>query len=117
MFQVIFKHREQNRRTILLLTLTVMAFFTFMINDITVLFFYVRRSFAWSLERFTIFQAVSQGLWVIGTILMVHVLHKLLKIPENVLLLVGFLSLLDSYLIYGLASKSWHIYGGKENIN
>lgn len=117
MFQVVFKRREQNRGAILLLGLMMMGGFVFVINDTTVQFFYLRRAFGWSLERFTIFQAVSQSLWVVGTIFVVYVLHKLLKIPESILLLVGFLSLLDSYLIYGLASESWHIYGGQKYEN
>lgn len=86
----------------------------FMVYDSTVLFFYLRRAFSWSLQKFTIYQAISQALWIIGTFFTVHVLHKLVDIPETVLLLVGFLSLLDAYLLYGLASRSWHIYAGKK---
>lgn len=91
-----------------------MGISVFMVYDSTVLFFYLRRAFSWSLQKFTIYQAISQALWIIGTFFMVHVLHKLVDIPETVLLLVGFLSLLDAYLVYGLASRSWHIYAGKK---
>lgn len=90
-----------------------MGIYVIVVYDSTVLFLYLRRAFSWSLQRFTIFQAINQALWIVGTVLMVHVLHKLVNIPETVLLLVGFLSLLDAYLMYGLASKSWHIYAGK----
>lgn len=117
MFYVVFKPRTESRRAILLLILGMMAAFIFVINDTTVQFLYLRRAFNWSLEKFTIFQTVNQGLWVVGTILAVHVLHKLLGIPESILLLVGFLSLLDGYLMYGLATKSWHIYFGKKHKN
>lgn len=116
MFQVISKRRSDNRRTILLLTLTLMSFYVFIMYDMTVLFLYLRRAFSWSLERFTIFQAVSQAFWIIGTILLVHVLHKLLDIPETVTMLIGLLSLLDGYLMLGLAKKSWHVYAGINKI-
>lgn len=100
-------------RSILLVLIAVMGIFVFIINDSTVQFLYLRRAFSWSLEKYTIFQAISQALWVIGTIIAVHGLHKLLGVPETVLMVVGFLSILDGYLLYGLASKSWHIYAGE----
>lgn len=113
MLHVVFKQREEHGRAILLLILLLMGISVFTIYDSTVLFFYLRRAFSWSLEKFTIYQAIGQSLWIVGTIFVVHVLHKLVNIPETVLLLIGLLSLLDAYLLYGLATRSWHIYAGK----
>lgn len=112
MFQVVIKPRQDNRRAILLLMLALTGIYVFIMYDSTVLFLYLRRAFSWSLQKFTLFQTISQILWIIGTIVMVHGLHNWLEIPETVLLLVGLLSTLDGYLMYGLASKSWHIYAG-----
>lgn len=117
MFRVVFRRREQNRRAILLLLLTIMGIYVFCVNDSTVLFLYLRRVFAWTLESFTIYEAACEGLWVVGTIFVVYGLHKMLKIPESVLLAIGFLSLLNEYLMYGLASKNWHIYAGEKYNN
>lgn len=90
----------------------MMTIFVFVSNDAGTLFLYLRSRFLWSLERYTIYSAAVGAYSILGTIFVVYVLHKVLEIPETVLILVGFLSVLDSSLMIGLATNSMHIYGG-----
>lgn len=112
MFRVVFRQRGRNLTAVLLLTVAMMVLFIFVTSDSGIFFLFVRNRFLWSLERYTIYQAASGAWWVVGTIFVVYVLHKKLEIPEVVLLLVGFLSVLDGTLMVGLSTNSVHIYAG-----
>lgn len=58
------------------------------------------------------FKTIYLSLWIVGTMFVVGVLHKVFKIPETALLLIGFLSMLNGALMFGLATSGWYIYAG-----
>lgn len=112
MIKVVFKPRERRKRAILLSSVVLLVLYIYQHYNNSVLFLYLRESFAWSLEQFTVFKTIFLSLWIVGTMFVVGVLHKVLRIPETALLLVGFLSMLNGALMFGLASSGWHIYAG-----
>lgn len=112
MVKVVFKPREKQKRAILLCSIVLLVLYIYQHYNNSVIFLYLRESFAWSLEQFTVFKTIFLSLWIVGTMFVVGVLHKVLRISETVLLLVGFLSMLNGALMFGLASSGWHIYAG-----
>lgn len=111
-FKVVFKKREQNKQAILLLLITVMTLFVFVSNDASILFLYLRSSFLWSLEKYTIFSAATGVYSILATIFVVYLLHKALNISESILILTGLISVLNSALMIGVAKNNTHIYAG-----
>lgn len=112
MIKVVFKPREKQKRAILLCSIVLLVFYIYQHYNNSVIFLYLRKRFAWSLEQFTVFKTTHLSLWIVGTMFVVGVLHKALRISETTLLLVGFMSMLNGALMFGLASSGWHIYAG-----
>ncbi|KAJ3648217.1 hypothetical protein Zmor_020037 [Zophobas morio] len=76
----------------------------------SVMFLFLREQFHWSLQKYTLFAAAGSVCQILGTISAVYVLHKVLKIPETVLILVALLSSLNGALMMGLAHSYWTVY-------
>lgn len=72
----------------------------------------LREKFGWSLQKYTIYSSLTGVNGVIGGVFGIMVLHMWLKVPETILLLIGFISGLDQALVYALANKDWEIYFG-----
>lgn len=113
MINTVLKQRVRYNRIVLFCVVFMLTLFMFTCNDSTLLFLFVRRKFHWSLRQYTFFSSSTSIVWMFGTFLSVYVLHKKIRIPESVVLLVGFLSFLNGSLLYGLASTDWHMYAGK----
>lgn len=113
MFKTFSKRREKYNRAVLFCIVFMLTLFIFMCNDYVLLFLFVRRKLQWSLQKYTFFTSATSVIWIFGTFLCVYILHKKLKVPESVLLLLGFLSFLNGSLLYAFASKDWHMYFGK----
>lgn len=94
----------------------MMTLCVFVSSDAGTLFLYLRSRFLWPLEQFTIYSAIVGVYGIICTIFVVYVLHKMLNIPETILILVGLISILNSSLMIGLSSNSTHIYAGNVQI-
>lgn len=113
MVKTITRQRENYGRTILLLLILALIFSSFITNESSMLFLFVRGKFQWSLRKYTLFTTCTSVIGMVGTVFSTYVLNKVLKIPETVLMLVGLLSMLDGSLLYALASTDWHMYAGK----
>lgn len=114
MFKATFKVRENYGRAILLMTfaistISVLAFS----SDSAVLFMFLREKFRWNLQHYTLFSSATSVVGIIGTFAGVGLLHKLFKITETPLIIVGCLSYLSSALVQGFALLDWQIYLGK----
>lgn len=116
MVKVVFRPREKYKRAILLSSVILLVLYIYQHYNNSVLFLYLRKRFAWSLEMFTVFKTIYLSLWIVGTMFVVGVMHKMMRISETVLLLVGFLSMLNGALMFGLASSGWHIYAGNKSL-
>lgn len=112
MIKVVFRPREKRKRPILLCAVVLLVLYIYQHYNNSVLFLYLREKFAWSLEQFTVFKTIYLSLWIVGTMFVVGVMHKILRISETTLLLIGFLSMLNGALMFGLATSGWHIYLG-----
>lgn len=114
MFKVAVKRRENYARPIILLTVSILSIYIFIINgDSAVTFLFLRSKFGWTLRKYTLFSSVHNVLWILGTVVGVYLLHKLLVVTESVLVLMGLLSMLNSVLLQGLAKDDWAIYACK----
>ena len=82
----------------------------------SVMFLFLREQFHWSLQKYTLFAAAGSVCQILGTISAVYVLHKVLKIPETVLILVALLSSLNGALMMGLAHSYWTVYFGTTSV-
>ncbi|GJQ82695.1 hypothetical protein Trydic_g19707 [Trypoxylus dichotomus] len=119
MFKATFRVRENYGRAILMLTfalstISILAFSA----DTSVMFMFVREKLNWDLEHYTLFSGVASFAGILGTFVGVGLLHKLLKIPETPLMILGCLSYVASALLQGFAVLDWHIYlaGGIRSI-
>ncbi|KAJ8931992.1 hypothetical protein NQ314_015038 [Rhamnusium bicolor] len=105
------KKRENFKRAIILSSVVILSFYIFSINgDNGIMFLYLREKFDWTLTKYTLYSSATNVIWIIGTITGTFLLHKLLKVKEAVLLLVGFISIVIAALLQGLARSDWYIY-------
>lgn len=108
-----FKKRRNYDRCIILCCVLMLTIFILLINgDGALVFLFLREKFHWSLEQYTLFSAAHNVTWVLGTSLGIYVLHKLLKISELVMIVIGYISMFVGSLIMGLAKYNWQVYAG-----
>ncbi|KAF2896623.1 hypothetical protein ILUMI_09551 [Ignelater luminosus] len=74
------------------------------------MFLYVRAKFHWSLETYTTYSSINTVTTSLGSVIGIYFLHKLLKINEPFVILIGFISFIGGSILCGLATKEWHIY-------
>lgn len=109
-----FKKREHYERTLILTTIALMTILVFTnFGDTAVLYLYLRVSFQWTLQKFSLYTSIISGAGIMGGITGVYLLHKILHIREIIIILIGCVSALFSSLFQGLANLSWQIYAGK----
>ena len=114
MLTTTFKPRRNYDRFIVLCCILILTIFIVAVNgDGALAFLYVREKFHWSLQQYTLYSAAHNVAWVVGTLFGTYVLHKLMKIPETFMLLVGFTSMFFGMLMMGLAIYDWEVYAGK----
>lgn len=91
----------------------IVAFLLAVTADGSIIFLYLRRKLDWSLEKYTLYNGGRSLAWICGSMVGGYILHKLLDIPEAILILIGFLCTCGSTIIQGFATKDWHMYLGK----
>uniref|UniRef100_A0A1Y1KHM0 Major facilitator superfamily (MFS) profile domain-containing protein n=1 Tax=Photinus pyralis TaxID=7054 RepID=A0A1Y1KHM0_PHOPY len=79
-------------------------------SDHGILFLYLRQSFGWSLQRFTLFASFKSTVAVVGSIIGAFLLNKVLRVKETVVLIIAFLTTTCYYTLLGLATANWQIY-------
>ncbi|XP_044264004.1 tetracycline resistance protein, class C-like isoform X2 [Tribolium madens] len=106
-----FKKRRNYDRCVVLSCVLMLTIFILVINgDGALIFLFLREKFHWSLEQYTLFSAAHSLTWVLGTAVGIYLLHKLLKIPETIMIVIGFISMFIGAVVMGLAIYSWQIY-------
>lgn len=111
MIQMTIKSRRKYERPIIFLTAIMLCLYIFVINgDIAVTFLFLRSKFGWTLEKYTLFSSVSNLIWIACTMLGVYLLQHLLKVIDSVLVLMGFLSMLNGTLLQAVAKNDWPLY-------
>lgn len=114
--KTILKKREMFDRTSVICIVLLLGLTAFVWNDSSIMFLYVRERFNWSLEKYTLFSSIEMCIYICGTLLTVYVLHKIVHIPETVLLLIACISLLNGSLLFALARHDRIIYLGTYSI-
>lgn len=99
-------------RTSVICTALLLGLAAFVWTDVSINFLYVRERFNWSLEKYTLFSSIEMCIYICGTLLTVYVLHKIVHIPETVLMLIACISLLNGSLMFALAKHDSVIYLG-----
>ncbi|GJQ82696.1 hypothetical protein Trydic_g19708 [Trypoxylus dichotomus] len=119
MLETTFKVRENRGRLVLLTTLLSSTLCVLVGRaDGSVIFQFLRQKLKWDLEHFTLFSSASTLLGFVGIAAGIALLHKLLKITELPLMILGVAFYLISALVQGWAYEDWHIYiaGGLKSI-
>lgn len=107
------KRREKNDRAILFIIISVMGIFILTtLSNGSVIFLYLREKFQWTLEMYTLYGALGNVSWIIGTIIGTLLLHKFFKIDEEIVIFLGFCSGFLNSIILGIARKNWQIFAG-----
>jgi PCFT/HCP family folate transporter-like MFS transporter 1/3 len=111
MLKTTFKGRQNYDRFVVLCCVLMLTIYILAINgDGAVIFLFLRENFHWSLRKYTLFSAAHNVTWVLGTVIGVYLLHKLMKISEAIMIVVGFMSMLVGMLVMGLAKYDWEVY-------
>lgn len=110
--KVTVKPREQFKRIMLFLTILVLILYAFGNTSDSVVYMYLREKFQWTLKKYTLYQSAKSILSIVGTLVGVYLLHKILKISEPILIIVGFFFIIASYIWFALAQTDWHLYLG-----
>lgn len=114
MIKTTFKKRNNFDRYIVLSCIGMLTIYITIIDgNGAVVYLYLREKFQWTLEKYTLYNALHSITWIFGTIIGVYVIHKLLKIPESIMILVGFISLLNGTIVIAIARRDLDIYLGK----
>uniref|UniRef100_A0A6P7FQF7 Proton-coupled folate transporter-like n=1 Tax=Diabrotica virgifera virgifera TaxID=50390 RepID=A0A6P7FQF7_DIAVI len=111
LFVVAGRKRSNNKRFILLAWLSIL----FILNIITsgegnVKTMYLRNVFEWTMSDKNEFTAWASVVGMVGTIGLMFILYKKLKMKEASLVILGFISAIGSSLVFALAKENWHIY-------
>jgi PCFT/HCP family folate transporter-like MFS transporter 1/3 len=111
MLKITFKKRQNYERcTIICCVLMVIVSVVARNGNSAVIFLFLREKFHWSLQTYTLFSAAGSVTSVFGTLIGLYFLHKLMKIPETVLILVAFISSLNGALVLGWAENNTSVY-------
>ncbi|KAF5272411.1 hypothetical protein FQA39_LY07879 [Lamprigera yunnana] len=106
-----FEGRCKHDKIMIITVISLMLLFTFArFSDHSILFLYLRQTFSWSLKRFTLFMSFKSIVAIVGSVIGTYVLNKLLHIRETIVLMIGFFTIMASYLLLGWAAENWQIY-------
>ncbi|XP_030747837.1 proton-coupled folate transporter-like [Sitophilus oryzae] len=110
MFKTPFKARVNSNRKILLLIMLTLWLTEFAMGGASLGFLFLREKFHWTLKQFTWFISGTNILGIIGTLFVVYLLHTVLKIKESVLIVMGYMFSVASFILSGAAINDWEIY-------
>lgn len=108
--KMFFKKRSSYDRGIVWLTIAIGVVTVLGAGGGTVFFLYTRRSFGWTIQDFTIWQAVELLSIVAGNVIGISVLKTLLKLPDVWLALISVVNYALDALIKGLARQGWELF-------
>ncbi|ETN65920.1 adenylate cyclase [Anopheles darlingi] len=110
LLKTFFKKRSAYDRGIVWLTIAVGVVTVLGAGGGTVFFLYTRRVFSWTIQDFTIWQAVELLSIVAGNVIGISLLKTLLKLPDVWLALLSVLNYAIDALIKGLARHGWQLF-------
>uniref|UniRef100_A0A182SNZ1 Major facilitator superfamily (MFS) profile domain-containing protein n=1 Tax=Anopheles maculatus TaxID=74869 RepID=A0A182SNZ1_9DIPT len=110
LLRTFFKKRSSYDRGIVWLTISIGVITVLGAGGGTVFFLYTRRRFGWTIQEFTIWQAVELLSIVAGNVIGISVLKTLLKLPDIWLALLSVLNYSLDALIKGLARQGWELF-------
>lgn len=111
MFKTTLRERPgYGRSIILLLVVSLAIYFTTVAGDTSVIFLFMREQFHWTFKQFTYFSSFCSINWILGSIILVYVIHHKWKVQESFLILIGFVTMTIGAFIQGLAQVDWLIY-------
>ncbi|XP_076269604.1 putative peptidoglycan muropeptide transporter SLC46 [Rhynchophorus ferrugineus] len=110
MMKTPFKRRQVSYREILLLAMFCILVGDFAIGEERLMFFFLRRKFHWTLKHYNWFSSAKKLLGMTGTFLVVYLVHTVLKVRESLIIFVGFIFYVISFVLMALANESWQIY-------
>uniref|UniRef100_T1DQ61 Putative adenylate cyclase aedes aegypti adenylate cyclase n=2 Tax=Anopheles aquasalis TaxID=42839 RepID=T1DQ61_ANOAQ len=110
LLKTFFKKRSAYDRGIVWLTIAVGVVTVLGAGGGTVFFLYTRRVFAWTIQDYTIWQAVELLSIVAGNVIGISLLKTLLKLPDVWLALLSVMNYAIDALIKGLARHGWQLF-------
>ncbi|CAH1110893.1 unnamed protein product [Psylliodes chrysocephalus] len=110
LFRVFTKKRPNYDRAIIFLITTMLTLFMLGLGSGSKTFLFLTSKFSWTLTEYTWYTGVSSIFFMIGGIFGTLIIHKYLKITESIVVLMGFMSEVNGFLIRGLATRSRDIY-------
>lgn len=111
MMTACIKVRPYFDRAIIWMTMLVLGLQIFVMEgSANVYFLFVREKFHWTIKEYTLMEASSISIQIIGTLFAMFVLIKYLRLPEIILALLAMSSQIIDGTIMALAVYSWHIY-------
>uniref|UniRef100_A0A182J3H9 Major facilitator superfamily (MFS) profile domain-containing protein n=1 Tax=Anopheles atroparvus TaxID=41427 RepID=A0A182J3H9_ANOAO len=110
LLRMFFKKRSFYDRGIVWLTIVIGVVTVLGAGGGTVFFLYTRRQFGWTIQSFTIWQAVELLSIVAGNVIGISLLKTLLKLPDEWLALLSVLNYALDALIKGFARHGWELF-------
>ncbi|KAK5647475.1 hypothetical protein RI129_002367 [Pyrocoelia pectoralis] len=106
-----FEGRNLHERIMIISVMMLTLFYTVAkFSDHGILFLYLRQSFGWSLQRFTLYASFKSTVSVIGSVIGAFLLNRVLRVKETVVLIIAFFTTTCCYIFLGLANANWQIY-------
>lgn len=109
----LFRKRDDCNRAILICSISMLTLFVIASSDNSMLFLYVRQKLAWTLEKYSLFSSIINGIGVTGTIFWVYFIHKKMKCSEDSIIMTGLAISLNASLLYAFAINDNFIYAGR----
>ncbi|XP_072388485.1 probable peptidoglycan muropeptide transporter SLC46 isoform X1 [Diabrotica undecimpunctata] len=111
MIKTTFKNRGEHKRTLLLIAILSTAILGFLTTgDTGIQYLFFTERFDWTFKMYSLYNSFYYIFWIIGTMGGTYFLHKLLKIRDTILTLVGLVSYMISYIIMVIARNNFLIY-------
>ncbi|XP_068215100.1 probable peptidoglycan muropeptide transporter SLC46 [Palaemon carinicauda] len=109
---VAFKKRTEGRRGDILGHIVIMMTMVFVAGSLNFVFLYTRKKFQWDQRAFSIYWIVSTPLSALGMLTILPYLSYRWKVDDNILGLMGGISMLFSNVIKATAPEPWVMYLG-----
>ncbi|XP_052860169.1 proton-coupled folate transporter-like [Anopheles cruzii] len=110
LLKTFFKKRSTFDRGIVWLTIAIGVVTVLGSGGSTVFFLYTRRVFGWTIQDFTIWQAVELLSIIAGNLIGISLLKTMLKLPDVWLALLSVVNYSIDALIKGLAQQGWQLF-------
>ncbi|XP_057670594.1 hippocampus abundant transcript 1 protein-like [Diorhabda carinulata] len=113
MYQTLTKARENNRRSIILISILVLILINFVgSGEFGVMFLFLREKLNWNVTKYTLYLSITTVFSVCGTMMSIYIIHKKCAMRETLLALIGLCFMFICVLLQGLAIYDHFIYIG-----